>query len=393
MEALEAEHYAEARAALERAVAADPRDGRALLLLGLSELALGDRDAALPHFRAARSADPSLEQLALYHEGLALAGAERGAEAREALERSIEADSGSRVARGARELLAAVDAGPAARRRFRLASRAGIEFEDNVTVPEVDASSGEGDGAFVAELAGSYRFLDGERTILEAGYDFAQSLHFELSDADLQSHGVWLDGGHALGPFDAGIGYRFSTSSLGGDGFLNLHEVRPRLDIPLRPGWTVELGAGYLRKDFLDSDDDGRDAHRASAGVENFFLLADRKVRANAGLRFESEAARAAEFDFLGFSLGGGLDVPFEWRGEWELDLAWRLRLRDYTHQTPSIGQARLDLENGVGVGLVRRITRRVEARLDYRFLAADSNLPEADYVDNTVGLCVRVSL
>jgi tetratricopeptide (TPR) repeat protein len=393
MDAFEAERYAEARAALERAVAADPTDGRALLLLGMSELALGNADAAIGRFQAARDAEPSLEQLALYHEGLAHAQAQRGAEAREALERSIEADSGSRVAAGVRGLLAAIDSPPTARRRLRLATRVGIEFDDNVTVPEIDASSGEGDAAFVADLAGSYRFLDTERASFEAGYDFEQSLHFELSDADLRSHGLWVDGAHALGAVEAGLGYRFSTSSLGGDGFLNLHEVRPRLDATVRPGWTAELAVGYLHKNFLESSYRDRDAHHVSAGVENFFLLADRKIRMNAGLRFEAEDARGAEFDHLGFSLGGGLHVPFEWRGEWALDLAWRLRLRDYSNQTPSIGEARLDLDHGVGVALVRRITRHVEARLDYRFTGADSNLPAADYLDNTAGLTFRVSL
>jgi len=393
MEALEAGRTVEARDSLAQAVAADAQDGHALLLLGIAELELGNPDAAVPRFRAARAADPSLEQLALYHEGVALAQADRRAEAREALARSIEADPHSRVARGARELLEAVDPGPTALRRFRLSSRAGIEFDDNVSVPEVDASSGEGDGAFFAELAGSYRLIDSERTVLETGYDFSQTLHFELSDADVRAHGFWLDGTRALGAVDAGVGYRFGLTSLGGDGFLHLHEVRPRLVVPLRPGWTAEIAAGYLRKDFLDRADAGRDAHHASAGVENFFQLADRRIRANAGLRFEAEATRAAEFDYLGFSLGSGLDVPFEWRGEWALDLAWRLRLRDYSHETPSIGEARLDLENGVRVGLVRRITRQVETRLEYRLSAVRSNLPEADYVDNTVGLGVRVSL
>jgi tetratricopeptide (TPR) repeat protein len=391
LEAFEAERYPEARAALERAVAADPDHARALLLLGMSELALGDAEAALVHFEAARRADPSLEQLALYHEGLAHAQAVHGSEARDALERSIEADSGSRVAAGARGLLASLDPGP--QRRFRLATRVGIEFDDNVTVPEIDATSDEADAAFVADLAGSYRLFDAEGAVVEAGYDFAQSLHFELSEADLQSHGVWLDGSHALGALDAGLGYRFGASTLGGDGFLHLHEVRPRLAVPVRPGWTAELAVAYLNKDFLDSGDRDRDGHHVSAGVRNFFLVPDRKVRVDAGLRFEAEDARGAEFDYLGFSAGTGLRVPFEWRGEWRFDLAYRLRLRDYSSETPSIGEARLDVDHGVGVGLVRRLTRYVEAQLDYRFTGADSNLPSADYLDNTVGLSLRVSL
>jgi len=391
LEAFEAERYPEARAALERAVAAEPDHARALLLLGMSELALGEADAALQHFEAARRADASLEQLALYHEGLAHAQAARSREAREALERSIEADSGSRVAAGARGLLGALDPEPL--RRYRLAARIGLEFDDNVSVPEIDATSEKADGAFVADLAGSYRLFASERAVVEAGYDFTQSLHFELSEANLQSHGVWLDGSHAIGAVDAGLGYRFGTSTLGGDGFLNLHEVRPRLGVPVRPGWIAELAVAYRNKDFLDSQDRDRDGHHVSAGVRNFFQLPDRRTRVDAGVRFETEDTRGPEFDYLGFSLGAGLRVPFEWRGEWRFDLAYRLRMRDYSNETPSIGEARFDLDHGVGVGLMRRLGRHVEAQLDYRFTDADSNLPSADYQDNTVGIGFRVSL
>ena len=41
----------------------------------------------------------------------------------------------------------------------------------------------------------------------------------------------------------------------------------------------------------------------------------------------------------------------------------------------------------------MRRLTRHTEAHLDYRFTAADSNLPSADTLDNTLGLSFRVSL
>lgn len=392
MDAYEAGRTEEARAAFARAVEADPANGRALLLLGMTELELGRPDAAVQHFRSAPDADPSLEALALYHEGLALAETSRVGEARAALERAILVDPGSRAAAGARGLLAALDSREPAR-RFRLATSLGIEFESNVSVPEIDASSGQGDGAFVADLAASYRLLRSERAAVEVGYDFAQSLHFDLREADLRSHGLWLDGSHAAGPVDLGLGYRFGTATLGGDGFLNLHELRPRLELPIRPGFGAELSVAYLNKDFLDSNDRDRDAHRASAGVESFSWLADRKVRVDAGARFEAEEARGPEFDYLGLSLGSGLHLPFAWRGEWTLELGYRLRLRDYANETPSIGEPRLDLEHGLRLSLARRIAKRVEARLDYRLTAADSNLPAADYLDSTVGLSLRLGL
>ena len=392
-EALEGRHFEEAREALESAVEADPANARALLLLGLAELELGDPDTAIARFEAARAAEPRLAQRAFYHEGLAHAQADRSSEARAALERAVAVDPTSALGRSARALLGSPGPFGAAPRRYHLSGSFGVEFDDNVTVPEVDASSGRSDGAAVAELSGSYRLLDAERGGIEVGYDFSQSMHFHLDEADLQAHGIWLDGTREIGDCDAGLGARFDGVLLGGDGFLLLQELRPRLDIPVRAGWTAELFTAYAHKDFLASSDRDRDAHRASVGVENLFRLADGRVRARAGLRFESEDARGPEFDQLGFVFGTGLRVPFEWHGSWGTELGYQLRLRDYRHDTPEIARARRDLEQGVRVGLSRQLTRRVEARLEYRLTDADSNLPSANYVENAVGLRFRFSL
>jgi len=392
-QALERRHFEEARAALEEVVAADPTNARALLLLGLAELELGELDAAIGRFEAARAADPALAQRALYHEGLAHARAGRAAEARAAWERAVAIDPTSRVGHGAQALLASREPVPAAPRRLRLSGSFGVEYDSNVTVPEIDASSGKGDGAAVADLSGAYRLLDGEGGGLEVGYDFSQSLHFHLDAADLQAHGVWLDGTTAVGACDAGLGARFDGVLLGGDGFLLLEELRPRLDLPVRPGWTAELFAGYAHKDFLESADDDRDADRASVGVENYFRLPDGRSRAHMGLRFESEDARGPEFDELGFAFGTGVRVPFEWHGSWGADLGYQLALRDYRHDTPAIAEPRRDLEQNVRVGLSRQLSRAVEARLEYHLTDAGSNLPSADYVDHTVGLRFRVGL
>jgi tetratricopeptide (TPR) repeat protein len=389
--AFELERWEEAREALSLAADADPENGSALLLLGLCELALDEPDAAVAAFRSARLVTPRLAQASFFHEGLAHSNARRAAQAREALERAIELDPEARLAARARSLLVSVERRAEAGRRFRLSAATGVEYASNVSVPEVDASSGQGDGAAVAEISSSYRLLEGERGSAEAGYDFSQSLHFELSEADQQAHGFWLDGTRELGPVEGGLGYRFTTTTLDGDAFLNLHQVRPRLLVPLLSWWSAELSAGYLNKDFRT--DAERDAHHASLGVESFFSLPDRRPRLRAGLSFEAEDARGDEYDYLGFALGTGVRVPFTWRGEWTLDLGYRLKLRDYTHETASIGETRLDWDHGAVLGLSRKLGRHLELRTDYRLTNAVSNLPSADYLDHTVGMRLRASL
>jgi hypothetical protein len=374
---LEESRFEEARPLLEQAVAERPGSGAAQLALGMCELGLERPDEAIVWFERARRTDPGLEQIALYDIGLAHRRAGRPGEAREALERSVAVDEDSRLATSARELLDLIEP---PEKRWSLAARLGVEFDDNVTVSEVDVTSDQADVAFVAEASGSYRLLQSERYELEGGYDFFQSLHADVSDADFQSHGLWLEGSRAGRSFDTSLGYRFTTTTLGGDGFLSLHEVAPRVAIEPTSWWLAEPTLGFTYKDFADDSD--RDA------------APDRPGYALAGYRFEAEDARGAEFDWMGFSLRTGLHVPFELaRGSNALDLSYRFRLRRYANDTPSIDERRFDHVHSVGVGLTRELARSVDARLDYRFVGSVSNLPEADYLENILTFSVGVSL
>ena len=268
----------------------------------------------------------------------------------------------------------------------------GVEFDDNVTVSEVDVSSDRSDVAFVAEAGGSYRFDLAERYGLELGYDFYESLYDELSSADFQSHGLWVEGTRAGGHFDTALGYRFTTSTLGGDGFLDVHEVMPRVELRPTAWWLAEPTLGWVYRDF--SDDSDRDAHRAIAGIDNLLFLPDQESFVTTGYRFEAEDARGARFDWLGFSMRTGLHLPFEFAwGENAFDASYRFRLRNYGSETPSIGERRFDHVHTLGLALTRELGRHVDARLDYRLIGSVSNLPSADFLENILTFTVGVSL
>ncbi|MGB2628641.1 MAG: tetratricopeptide repeat protein [Candidatus Acidiferrum sp.] len=69
-------HYAEAAAAFRHLLPLAPKDGAALVMLGLSEFELGQDDKAFKHLEAGKSlgipANPQLEQVLLFHEGVLL---------------------------------------------------------------------------------------------------------------------------------------------------------------------------------------------------------------------------------------------------------------------------------------------------------------------------------
>ncbi len=379
--------YRGAETALERARAEQPRDGSANYFLGLSRQKLGLHAQAIDDFRASAVLDSDYEQLALLQ--IAVSQHELGdiEAASSTLEQAIAADPKSETASDARSLLNAFESGHETGRRWSVYGVAGIEFDDNVSVPELDANSDESDVAGFFEAGGRVRILDGSGYELETSYDFYQSLYAEITEANLQSHALTLAGSKAFGPVDTNLDYGFAFSWLGGDGFLNVHRVSPSLGWLPTSRWYMTAGYDFRDKDFrIDGD---RDAMQHVAVLRNLVMFGEKRTL-DLLYQFEYEDARAAEFDYLGQTAGFRLATevaPFGFA--LDLELGYRYAYRDYQSDTPSIGEQREDQRHFADVAIERRIYELFTARLSYQHLTSISNLDSADYSSNIVNLGV----
>lgn len=387
----ELDRHEDARRELELAVARNPESGEALLLLGLTELERGRTDAAAGHFERVVEVDPELAQLALYNLGAARSRQGDAAGARAALRRAVDVDPTSTTAGYARTLLDRVQRAPGGPRRWSLSGSVGLLYDDNVTAREVDSTTGDGDGGASAELAATYRLGDEAPYALELGYDLFQTVYFDASDFNLQVHSLSATGSRSLETVEAKLGYRYTLSTLGGDRFLDIHEVRPSVELALSPRWYAIAGPRFQVKRFDTAP--RRDARQAAFGALSFFFFNENRAYALGGLRFESENADGSEFDYDGLVLETGLHVPFGLRGRpYEIDLGYRHRRRDYDHVTPSIGERRDDRIHTFRARLTRDLGESFELRLELEYTDSESNLPAADYIQRTAGLSFAFS-
>jgi tetratricopeptide (TPR) repeat protein len=382
----------EARRHLRRARNGNPDDAEIALRLGLAELALGQLEAAARAFEAARS-DPELAPLALYNLGVArLRNHEPGA-AREALAEAATLAEDPLLARRARSMLYEIVPGEQkTTKRWSLSGSTGLLYDDNVTTSEADFSTGIGDGAAAFDLSANYRILDGPGLRLEAGYDFFQTVHFQLRDFDQQVHGFRLGTSHEIGLGEAGLDYVFTLSTLGGKRFLDIHELRPRFEFAPHPRWYVVAWPRFQARNF--GFNGRRDAFQGAAGMDHFFFLPDGRAYIFASISIEGENANGPEFDFVGFQLRTGVRYPFSLLGgAYRAEGSYRFGLRDFTNPTPSIGTERADRVHTGRIRLVRRLTEWAELRFDYEHVRSVSNLPSIDYQQNVVGGSFAFSL
>lgn len=374
--------------ALDRALERDPSDAAAHFFRGLAAERRGDGPVAERHLLRAAQLDAGLAPDAWLEVARVRVGLGDRDGALRALDRVSAAGAHGETAAAAHQLRERVQAGELPTRRWWASGSAGLEYDDNLTVSELDVTTGQSDVAGVFTASAGARLLERGPDRLEASYDFSQSLYAQFGDLDLQTHTIALEAGSELAGLDPTLGYRFLHATLGGDDFLDLHHVTLGLGTLLAPRWYATVG--YHFEDRRLAEDEARDATRLALSADHLLFLGERRAQARLGWRLELQDARDDEFDYLGNTLVLGIEsvLPVSWlerppRGQ----LEWDFEARNYSAITASIGEKRQDRRHTVRLQLAQPLLRHLSAVLEYRFVSSNSNLPSQDYDENVVGV------
>lgn len=262
---------------------------------------------------------------------------------------------------------------------FSVGVSAGVEYDSNVSVNELDSNTGADD--FKAVIDADFEFENklGEKTELQLGYSFSQSIHDQFSNFDLQSHFASADLSHSFEAVDVGAAYRAIYTRLGGDGFMWMQQFSPYFSKFIGKKLFVRADYTYTDKDFESRTD--RDATAHAGGADLYFFLNGVKTYFIAGYRYEDEDASDDQFDFQAHNLKarisqrvslGSLDA--------KMKLGYRYEDRNYSSVTPSIGAVRDDTRHRFEAELEIPITERIYSLLEYEHGNFSSNLPSADY-------------
>jgi tetratricopeptide (TPR) repeat protein len=381
----------EAETRLERAIEQDPSDGSAHLFLGLIHQDQGYWRESIDDFDACLEADPSLGHMAWFNIGRSHVALGDEASARAALEMSLALDSEAEMRSSAQSLLASLSKSGGRSHRWWFNAGIGYEYDDELTVSEVDFVSNVSDSAGVFDLSVGYVFPEWRRVEFETGYDFYQSVYSNVGELNLQTHSPHGSASWSSYGFTPTVGYYYTHSTLGGDGFLDLHRGRVSLSRLVDSWWYATLGWDVQGRVFEEQT--SRDGVRNALVVENLFFLFERRFTGILNWRLESQNADASEFDFLGNILRMEIRGPLKaWEYEARFEIGYEFLDRNYDHDTPSIGQKREDRQHTFRLGLRAPIVRHLDAVFDYQYIDSDSNLPSQKYDENVVTLRAEVA-
>lgn len=276
---------------------------------------------------------------------------------------------------------------PAERKQTTWTVEAGIgfEYDTNVSVDEVDLSSGQSDYALTTDFQLSARHRFSERTQGNLTYDISQSSYREFSRVDRITQLLGADIGTQIGSASAGLSAYYVDSRLDGDAFLRFLRLSPALSGFISQRWFARAAYVYSQRDIDGRSQRNADTHAGE--VDFYYFHRGLRSYANLGYRYRDEEAIADEFDFSAHSIKLRYIRRFELLGrQAKAEAAVRYELRDYRNDEPTIGEPRADDRLRWKLDLEVPLATHFTWQWYYSYGDYVSNLPRADFIQTIVG-------
>lgn len=390
------ERYDDAAAQLEIASKQGPAAGEATLLLGIVESRRGNHEAARAALAKVAAMDPSKAVAARYYQGLAAYRAGDNAAASEHFTAVTREGGDSPFVAEARSFLDSMGSG-VTNKPWRVYAGLAFEYDSNVALAPDDDNlaenvygvSDQSDGRAVITAGGRYALVSNEKLRIAAGYDFLQSLHFDLERYDVQTHKVGAEAEYRIGRVSLGLAGVYEHSLLDEESLLNGGTVLPwaRVD----EGWfgRTEVYYRFRGRDFVLSPySPQRDSINQAAGVRQFIHLGARTRSLVIGYRFDNDSADRTIGDKFNYD-GNQFEVGLEWMLDFGLraEALYAYRMEDYS---PSSND-RDDDEHQAMVRVEKRLTDLLWLNASYIFRDNQSDQKTFEYTRHITSLGVEV--
>lgn len=403
----DAQQYEKAEPWLQQAYT-EPHDRFvAALFLGLSRFRQGDA-AGAHQFLTEAAKDPEVRSAAQYYDGLVLVRQRQVADARERFAAVQAERPDSDIGRASAQYLQTGEAPPlepsavaVPMKPWSAHAAAAFEYDSNVVLASSEdvvrnnrGIDHQSDGRFVVDAGGLYHVF--QRPYLDAAlsYDFSQSVHFRLTQYDLQGHRVRLDLAAPGERIQYGLSGWYDFYALDYQTFLQEGVGVPWVTffegrVAATQAFYRVAGQDYFRgplNPFLDGVNQ-------VVGLRQSFLLGAVDRHIDVGYQFDSESTSSNNgkpFDYL----GNQVDAEFA-TSLWGLadgTFGYLFHYEDYEHPNPrnASGYHRRDRISQFLVELTRPLTPSLTAGLWYIGTVDDSNTDEFRYNRNVVHVGVN---
>lgn len=267
----------------------------------------------------------------------------------------------------------------------------GAEYNDNLSVTELESASGRGDAAATLEANADVNWQADERTALAAGYSYSGSRYQDIGAYDLDLHLLYADVSHDFALLTLGGNYYFADARLGGDSFLELNQYSLYAGKLFGDAWYLRGALNFIDKQFDVFD--VRDADNEGFGVELYRFFNQGRSNLTLGYAYEDEDTRGPSFDYSADTLRLRLNHRFTLASrDARLVLGYRWQERDYANITPAINAPRDDSQRVAEAQLEVTLAEHVALTTAWEYGDYQSRLPSADFTANRLSVALRAS-
>ena len=263
---------------------------------------------------------------------------------------------------------------------------------DNLSIDDIDLSTGNSDVAAKASVLLSYDQGIGDKLNFGVSYKGSQTLYQDFTDFDFQSHLLTAEADYKIKKYKVGVIYRNADSTLAGDDFLKLTQVSPFVSSFVGEKTFIRAAYAYSDKDFDSAEN--RSAREHQGRVDAYYFLNGTRQYVILGYALEHSNAQGDPFDFLSNRVRLSYVHKFKLGPKRvKLGASWSYELRDFENLTPSINAVREDDRHRGRVNLEVPINKSLYSRIEYKREMNSSNLSSADFNRNTVSFTLGLKL
>lgn len=394
---VQTQQYREAIPWLARAQQVAALDGEASFFLGLAQLQLGDLDQAAKNFARAAAADPAVAVSASYYQGVIAYQRGDWSAAENHFRSVVSASPDSEIGGEASAFLArGRGAGVPAAAIYTLFGSVGLQYDSNVQLAPSDEQiktqqniGRQSDGRVTLTAGGAFMPWRGERGSLTVGYEFFQSLHFDLHQFNLQDHRPIIQLAFDLDALQLGVQGRYDYYLQETGSFLQQVMVVPWLSVPESEFGRSEVVVQTRYRDFFQSPlKPVLDGFDYGPLLRQYVYLGSPNRYIFGGFRYDHETPQynsGNRFEYDGYegNAGFGVDLPAEIIAR----LEYAFRHEDYA----AASGGRRDQESLLGVALEKSLTEHFNVTLAYFGDYNNSNQEAFNYSRNVVSVAVGV--
>ncbi len=396
--------FSDALPFLERAQRIADAEAQASLYLGIAQLRLAQLDAARQSFARAADRDATLILSARYYQGIIDFRQEKWQDAEAQFSFVAGVSPTSEMGREAGAFLTRLHEGrQPAQRPYQLYAAFGFQYDSNVKLAPSDdaiktqfAPGKQGDGRITLGAGGAYVPWRTQQVEFSVGYEFYQSLHFDLDAFNLQDHRPSAQVVVNLGPVQLGMLGRYDYYFVRADSFLQEASALPWVTIPEQSFGRTEVFYRMRRRDFKKKPFAGlRDAFNHAPGIRQYVYLGAPERYVSVAYRFDREDpinAIGNQFAYDGHEVSAGFGWAFPIGVTTELDYAYRTELYASQSENPQFApNGRHDDQHQVIAAVHKNLTEYLGLTAAYFGTFNHSNDARFEYDRSIASLSVDV--